>query len=329
MKLKSIIAALLLLLFFTRAEALTVKMGTLAPEGSPWYNLLREMAEEWNKISEGKVRIKIYPGGVAGDESDMVRKMRIGQLQAAGITSVGLTDIYSDMVALKLPFLLTSDDELDYVMEKLSGRFEARLEDKGFKVLTWMDAGWVRMFSQDPVVTPDDLSTMTMFVWGERSPLVDAWKSKGIKALGLSPTDIYTMLQAGKINAYCTTPIASLSFQWFALANNMADMKLGPLIGAMVIDKKTWNKIPEDIRPELHRIARDYGKKMVAVTRSYEKEAIEVMRSHGLIVNHVPEKTRMEWRIFAEEAYPILLPTPELWELYLTIRTYRDDANKM
>jgi TRAP-type C4-dicarboxylate transport system substrate-binding protein len=329
MKLKSIITVSFLFLLFTGAEALTVKMGTLAPEGSPWHKLLREMAEEWREVSQGKVRIKIYAGGVAGDESDMVRKMRIGQLQAAGITSVGLQDIHSDMGILQIPFLLTSDDELDMVMEKLSGRFEEKIEDKGFKVLTWMNAGWVRMFSQDPVVTHQDLSDMTMFVWGERSPMIDAWKSKGIKALGLSPTDIYTMLQAGKINAYCTTPIASLSFQWFALANNMADMKLGPLLGAMVIDKKAWDKMPEDIRPELDRIAREYGTKMIEVTRSYEQEAIDVMQSHGLTVNHVPEKTLIEWRTFAEEVYPMLLPTPELWELYQTLKTYREAANKM
>jgi TRAP-type C4-dicarboxylate transport system substrate-binding protein len=329
MKLKSIIAVLLMFLLFARAEALTIKMGTLAPEGSPWYALLREMGEKWNEVSHGKVRIKIYAGGVAGDEPDMVRKMRIGQLQAAGITGVGLQDIHYDMSVLQLPFLLTSDEELDIVMEKLSGRFEEKIEDKGFKVLTWMNAGWVRMFSQDPVVSHQDLSDMTMFVWGERSLMIDAWKSKGIKALGLSPTDIYTMLQAGKINAYCTTPIASLSFQWFALANNMADMKLGPLLGAMVIDKRAWDKIPEDIRPELERIARGYGTKMIEATRSYEQEAIDVMHSHGLTVNHVPEKTLMEWRAFAEEVYPILLPTPELWEIYQTLRTYREEANKM
>jgi TRAP-type C4-dicarboxylate transport system substrate-binding protein len=329
MKLRAIVFIVIFLMFSAGAEALTVKMGTLAPEGSPWYNLLREMSEEWSRTSQGKVRIRIYAGGVAGDEPDMVRKMRIGQLQAAGITIVGLADIDPDMAALQIPFILTSDEELDYVMERLSGSFEKKIEEKGFKVLTWMDAGWVRLFSQKPVVVPDDLRGMTMYVWGERSPMVDAWKSKGVKALALSPTDIYTMLQAGKINAFSTTPIAALSFQWFALANNMADMKLGPLLGAMVIDGKTWRKIPGDVRAELERIARDYGKRMVAATRSYEKEAIEVMKSHGMAVTHIPEKTRTAWREYAEEAYPILLPTPALWKLYEVVKKHRKEAGKM
>jgi len=319
MKLKCILTVLLLAMFCTSAHGLTVKMGTLAPEGSTWYNLLREMAEEWKQASDGKVSIRIYPGGVTGDEPDMVRKMRIGQLQAAGISSEGLADIYRDMSVLQIPFLLTSNEELDLLMKKMSSTFESRIEEKGFVVLTWMDAGWVRLFSQSPVMTPEDLKDMTMYVWGERSPMVDAWKSKGIKAIGLSPTEIYPMLQAGKINAFSTTPIASLSFQWFALAPNMADMKLGALIGAMVVDKQTWNRIPADVRERLRQITRSYGSRMVEATRSYEKEAIEVMKSNGLKVNQIPEKTLSDWRSYAEDVYPILLTTPGEKSLYREI----------
>jgi TRAP-type C4-dicarboxylate transport system substrate-binding protein len=332
MKFKGILSVLLLLSICistsTSAEALTIKMGTLAPEGSTWYNLLREMADEWKQASGGKVSIRIYAGGVTGDEPDMVRKMRIGQLQAAGISIEGLADIYSDLSVLQIPFLLTSNAELDYLMKKMSSTFKARIEKKGFVVLTWMDAGWVRLFSQNPIVTPADLTGLTMYVWGERSPMVDAWKSKGIKALGLSPTEIYPMLQAGKINAYSTTPIASLSFQWFALAPNMADMKLGALIGAMVVDKRTWKKIPADVRKKLRRITEEYGKKMVEATRSYEKEAIEVMQSHGLKVNHIPEKTLAGWRAYAEDVHPILLTTPGEKSLYKEISGHLHKAGK-
>lgn len=323
---RTLLAAIFIFLFFSAgAEALTVKMGTLAPEGSRWYDLLRKMSEEWNEASGGKVRIRIYAGGVAGDEPDMVRKMRIGQLQAAGITSMGLADIDPDLAILQVPFLFTDDRELDRALQRLSGRFEERLWERGFKVLAWLNAGWVRMFSQKPVVVPEDLNSMTMFVWGERSPMADAWKSKGIQVLTLSPTDIYPMLQAGKINAFSTTPIAALSFQWFALANNMADMNLGPLVGAMVIDRRTWEKIPGDLRPDLQRIAANYGRKMAEATRSYESEAISVMQSHGLVVNPISAESKAIWRKYAEEAYPILLSTPSLWELYEEVRKHREE----
>jgi TRAP-type C4-dicarboxylate transport system substrate-binding protein len=328
MKFKSILITLTLILLSTNADALTIKMGTLVPEGSAWYNLLREMAEEWKQASDGKVKIKIYAGGVSGDEPDMVRKMRIGQLQAAGISSEGLADIYKDLSVLQIPFLLTSNEELDYIMERMSSTFERRLEKKGFIVLTWMDAGWVRLFTQSPVVTPSDLTGMTMYVWGERSSSVDAWKSKGIKAIGLSPTEIYPMLQAGKINAFSASPMTSLSFQWFALANNMADMKLGALIGAMIVDKRTWKKVPPEMRTRLTEITRAYGRKMVKATRSYEKEAIEVMQSHGLKVNHIPDNTLAGWRSYAEEAYPILLTTPGEKKLYREISRHLAEAGK-
>jgi TRAP-type C4-dicarboxylate transport system substrate-binding protein len=328
MRVKGMLIVLMLLFAGTRAEALTIKMATLAPEGSIWYNLLREMADEWKTVSDGRVRIRIYPGGVTGDEPDMVRKMRIGQLQAAGITIEGLADIYPDMSILQVPFLLTSDSELDCVMQRMSSTFEDRMEKKGFVLLTWMNAGWVRLFSQSPVAVPSDLRDMTMYVWGERSPMVDAWKSKGIKALGLSPTEIYPMLQAGKINAFSTTPIAALSFQWFGLANNMADMRIGALLGAIVIDKRTWQKIPAELRADLLRISRDYGRKIVDATRSYEKEAIEVMKSHGLVVNPIPETNREGWRSYAEDIYPILLTTPGEKELYRMISRHLEESSR-
>ncbi|MFQ5657708.1 MAG: TRAP transporter substrate-binding protein DctP [Candidatus Methylomirabilales bacterium] len=219
---RTIVATLvlsLLLLLATPAFAQTVKLGTLAPEGSPWYNIIRDMTEAWKEGTGGKIRVRLYPGGIAGDDPDMVRKMRIGQLHAAVLTGAGLSDIAPEIQALMMPMMLASYEELDFVRDRLAPKLEAILEAKGFKVLNWGEAGWVTFFTQKPVVRPEDLRPLKLFVWSSDTAYVEAWKDAGYRPVPLAATEIHTALQSGLINAFATTPIAALSFQWFGLAN--------------------------------------------------------------------------------------------------------------
>ena len=146
------VAALALCVFGGPAPAQTIKLGTLAPEGSPWYNAIRDMAESWKGATGGRVQFRIYPGGVAGDDPDMVRKMRVGQLHAAVLSGTGLYDIAPEVQALMMPTMLASDEELDYVRDHVAPKLEAILEAKGFKVLNWGEAGWLHFFAQKPVM---------------------------------------------------------------------------------------------------------------------------------------------------------------------------------
>ena len=163
-------------LFFlvTPASALTIKLGTLAPEGSPWYNIIRDMADAIKEETGGKIRFRIYPGGVAGDDPDMVRKLRIGQLHAAVLSGTGLYDIAPETQALMMPMMLASYEEFDYVMTRIAPKLEAILESKGFKVLNWGDAGWLHFFTQTPVVRPDDLRPLRLFAWTGYTAYVEA-----------------------------------------------------------------------------------------------------------------------------------------------------------
>ena len=148
---RTLIAALtiqFLVLIALPAPAQTIKFGTLAPEGSPWYKIIRDMAEDWEGATKGKIRFRIYPGGMAGDDPDMVRKMRVGQLHAAALTSDGLIQIAPESRALQIPMMFASYEELDYVMDRITPKFEAAFESKGFKVLHWADAGWVHFSAQ-------------------------------------------------------------------------------------------------------------------------------------------------------------------------------------
>lgn len=93
----------------------TIKLGTLAPKNSPYYDILRDLGDSWTKISNGSIHLRIYADGVAGDDPDMVRKMRIGQLDAALVAGSGLYEISPETRAIQLPMLFQDDDEWDDV----------------------------------------------------------------------------------------------------------------------------------------------------------------------------------------------------------------------
>ncbi len=289
------------------AAALTIKFGTLAPEGSPWYNSIRDMAEAWKTASGGTVKVRIYAGGIAGDEPDMVRKMKVGQLHAAALSGVGLARIALEIQALQMPRMFASQEELDYVRERVGPEIEAILEKKGFKVLTWGDAGWVYFFTQKPVVHPDDLKPLRLFAWAGATAHIDAWKAAGYKPVSLAATEIHTALQSGLINAFNATPVAALSFQWFALAKHMTDLKWAPLVGAVVISTRAWKKIPGELKPRFASIAREAGARLQAMLPKLSAEAIQVMTQHGLQVHPVAPKVAKEWEKRARAGYPAII----------------------
>lgn len=301
-----------------------IKLGTLAPEGTPWYDILREMADEWKEISGGEIEVRIYASGVAGDETDIIRKMRIGQLQSGMLSSGGLSDIVPEFRALYLPMLFASYDELDYVLDHKRESLEALLEKKGFKVLNWGDAGWIRFFTQEPVVSPDDLKTQRLFWWEAGGAYIDAWKDAGFQPVPLAATEIHLGLQSGLINALAAPPIAALSFQWFPLAPNMTDLNWAPLIGATIVTTRSWYRLPDEWRPALLKASRAAGKRMLSRVRSLDGEAIEAMKRYGLKVHKVPNEIVDEWRQRALAAYPKIIGTKVPPDMVREVTQLRD-----
>ncbi len=289
------------------ASAQTIKLGTLAPEGSPWHTIIRDMAEAWAEASDGAVDVTIYAGGIAGDEHDMVRKMRIGQLHAAVLTGEGLSGIAPQIQALQMPMLIRSYAELDYVRDRLAPELETILESNGFKVLNWGDAGWVRFFARRPVVQPDDLRSLRLFAWSGDTVYIEAWKAAGFQPVPLAATELIPALQSGLVDAFASTPVAALSFQWFGLANHMTEMEWAPLIGATVISTRVWARIPDDVKPLIVQAARDAGTRIRSEIRGLDDTAVEVMRRHGLDVHAVEPAVAAEWERVARASYPMIV----------------------
>ncbi|MBD3314479.1 MAG: C4-dicarboxylate ABC transporter substrate-binding protein [Chitinivibrionales bacterium] len=284
-------------------SALTIKLASLAPNGSPWDKGLRAIAARWSEVSDGKVTLKIYPGGIAGGEQDMIRKMRIGQLGAAGLTGVGLSRIYPGVLALHLPLTVRTDEELTYVLEKAKPTFEAELEKKGFKVLIWTKVGWAHFFAREPVIEPGDLKKQKLFIYEGDPDGEQAWKDAGFHVVPLSPTDLSSGIQTGMVDAFTTTPLSAASYQWFKLVDHMCGMKWAPLIGAIVISTRTWNRIPEDLRPRLERECRKIGTALQDDIDEADRQAVEEMKKSGLEVNPVTEEDVAQWRAEVEEGF--------------------------
>jgi TRAP-type C4-dicarboxylate transport system substrate-binding protein len=285
------------------APALTIKLGSLAPTGSPWELGLKRIGAEWERISAGAVTVRIYPGGVAGDEPDMVRKVRIGTLNAALITVSGLQGIFKGVKTLSYPLLVRNDDELAYVLDKMKPYFDDELTKRGFKPVAWSPGGWVYFFSRNPVVTPDDLRRQKLWVWSGDPDEIQAYQNAGFQTITLASTDLMTSLQGGMVDALVTSPLVAASSQWFGIASNMCSLKLGPLWGACVVSTRTWNEIPADLRPKLVDSAQSILDELAPDLVKSDGEAIAVMKKYGLKVNVVPPQVEAEWATLLQKTF--------------------------
>ncbi len=286
------------------AQPVLVKMATLVPDGSSWHLILKETADKWRTASGGGVTVRLYAGGVAGDDPDVVRKMRLGTLNAGVLTSVGVAEIDKSVYALGVPMMYDSYEELYFVLDKMRPRLEASLEAKGFVVLNWADGGWVHFFSQKPVATPDDLRTMKLFTWAGDATSVDLWKSAGFNPVPLPATEIATALQTGLVNALGCPPQVAVIAQYYNYAKNMTALPWQLLLGATVINKNVWERIPADVRPALLQIARESGARLQDEIRKSGDRDVEAMRKRGLNVVAVDARAREQWKKTAEGLYP-------------------------
>ncbi|HXR05928.1 MAG TPA: TRAP transporter substrate-binding protein DctP [Candidatus Acidoferrum sp.] len=282
-----------------------VRLGTLAPKGSSYYKELAAMGEKWRLASNGGVLLTIYPDGTMGGEKDMVQRMRLGQLQAGLLTTSGLADIEPGASGLQfMPMAFRTLEEVDYIVQKLQPMLEKRLEAKGFVALFLSDTGWVRFFSKDPVIGPDDLRKTKMFVEAGSPAYVDLYRSVRLNPVPLEAVDILPNLQTGLINAAPLPPSYALAGQVDRVAPNMLDLAWVPLVGALVVSKKTWDAIPPETREAMGQAAVEAGAKMKAEGRRESVESVEAMRKRGLTVHPLTPEAEVQWQREMDLVYP-------------------------
>ena len=294
-----------------RAQQIEIKMATLAPKDSPWCDVLVRMGERWKAISHGNVKLTLYAGGVMGDEPDTVNKLRIKLIQAVALTGAGMGEIEKGVAALQIPLMFDSYDELDYVRDRMAPQLEKRIEANGFVVLNWGDAGWVYFFSDKPMTRLDDMRKLKMFTWAGSNDELELWKANGFHPVPLAATDIQMGLKTGLIDVIPTTPLYALWNQCFTLAKYMNDIKWAPLVGATLVSKSAWDKIPEAQRGPMLQAARESGQQLRSGIRDMGDKAIGVMtgglpgkKMDKLTVVHADDAAVADWRKQTEAVYP-------------------------
>lgn len=284
----------------------TVKMATLVPENSSWFLVLKEVANDWARISNGKVRVLLYPGGRQGDDPDVVRKMNLGTLNAGVLTSAGLGEIERGVYALSIPMAFADYDEVYAVLEKMRPKLEAQFEAKGFVVLNWADGGWNHWFTKSPAATPDEMKKLKLFSWAGDMKTTEAYKKMGFDPRPAPSTELITGLQTGLFESFLAPPQVALITRYYEQTKYMTDMKVQILMGATVIRKETWERIPADLRPRLMEAAQLAGNKLQKSIKDGYQRDVDAMKKAGLVVVPVDARTREMWRRSVEVGYPII-----------------------
>lgn len=267
----------------------TVKFATLAPEGSTWMNVMREYDAAIRKESGGRLGFRIYPGGQQGDEKGMLRKIRIGQLQSAGFTGVGMGEIATKTRILDTPFLARTDAEVDHMYDVFGKELESALGDGGFVLLGWADLGFVYVFTNSPVKKPEDLQGIKMWTW-EGDPIAEtAFGELHMHPIPLSIENVMTSLQTGLIDAFYTTPYAAIELQWFTRVKYMVDVPLADASGSVLISKKFFDGMPADLQEILVRNGKKFMAELVAANRKDNASSIDEFKKRGITILKVDE----------------------------------------
>ena len=307
------------------SKPIIIKLATLAPEGTEYYNLLLEMGQRWQEETNGEIILRIYPNGVVGRESDTIRKMRIGQIQASAMSSIGLADLTDQIQAFTIPMVFKDYDDVEKVKEVMFDDISNGLSESGFKLLFLVDIGWVYWFSANEISVPEDLRNAKIYTTAGDYVTVELFKRFGFNAIPVSETDILTSLQTGMINSMQTVPILSLSSGWFALMPNMLDLKWAVFIGAVIIDERVWSKIRPEHQKVMMEVAQEIGKKYQENGRKTDAKAIEMMKEYGMKVKTPTDEELKIWEDFKEEIIPDVIDTYVPKEVYDKVTSAIDE----
>ena len=309
-------------------QPVRIKLGTLAPKGSIFQRVVSEMGEAFRAAEGPGSSFTIYGDGSQGSEADVVRRMRIGQLNAAMMTVVGLTEIEpSAGVLQKMPLFFDSWDEVEHVSQGLRPDIERRFLEKGFVVVLWAEAGWVRFFSKEPAAKPADFKSRRIFAWAGDSEQVGVMKALGYAPVVLETADIMPGLQTGLIDTVPVTPTFALATQLDRAAPNMIDVRWAPVVGALVVTRKAWDAMTPAGRDALRRSAPIAAKQLREHQLRSDPEAIAAMEKRGLRVLRPGPEQQAAWKQLAERAYPMIrghtVPAPVFDEAQRLLAQFR------
>ncbi len=310
------------------ARPARVKLATLAPKGTSFHLILQEMGQAWREAPDGGVRLTIFTDGTMGGEGDVVRRMGLGQLQAGLLTTSGLTEIDNRVSGLQnIPVAYQSYAEVDYVRDRLGPKYAEMLKAKGYIVLGWFDTGWVKIFSKEKIMRPDDMKGGKVFIVPGSPGTMEIARSIGTQPVELEPTDVLVSLQTGLVNIAPAPPIYALAAQFFQPAPHMLDVNWLPLSGAIVMSEKSWDQLTAAQQEVVRASAADACAQLTERARTEMQESIDAMVKRGLEVQPIEGELLEEWTSFGLGLHPQIrgsvVPAEEFDEIMRLLEEYR------
>ena len=283
-------------------------MASVVPENTPWGQFLNRIAAEWKKITNGEVEVIIYHG-TAGKEVDIVQKLNVGQLQAGVLSTFGLTEVDPEVMTLSCPLFIRNDDELDLVLDDVKSELENRINNKGFYTLAWSRVGWIKFFSKAPIFTPSDLKRQKLGTNVDYDKFNQIFKSMGFQMVPAAQDDLLIAMNSPMVDAIYQSPIAVGGAQLFGVAKNMASINVAPFMGAIILNRRAWNSIPDKYKPSLIEAAKKEERELDKIVRKFEIDMIKTMGTYGLTVNQLTPAQEQVWYDEIDKVMPHLMGT--------------------
>lgn len=329
----TLICIIILLICSCRAsieasEQYNIKLATLAPEGSPWMDTFLEINEEIKSKTNGKVRLKAYPGGVLGEDRDMLRKMRIGQIHAGGFTGLGLGSINGNIFIMEIPFLFQNYGEVDYVMARMDDHFRKGFEEKGYVLLGWSEIGFGYLLSNIPVTSLKDIRGIKVWIW-EGDPIASpVLRRAGVTPVPLGIPDVLMALQTYLVEVVYTSPLAAIALQWFTKVKYMTDLPLTYALGGILVDKRIFDNMPSNLQEIVREVFQYHSSLLNIRTRSDNEEAIKVMVNQGIKLVTPTDEDIEEFKRMSREAIDELGSTVFSRDVLSEVRSHINQFRK-
>lgn len=308
--------ALALLALGGSLGATVIKIGTIVPERSPWDQALNDIAAEWSRITNGTVVLRVYPGGIAGSEHEMLRMMRLGTLDGVVVTNLGVTRLNPNVYVLNVPFLLNSREEFEYLMKRMEPAFVKPLEDKGFKVVLRVLAGWLYFFAKEPFIYPEDFKKFRVSLVSGEPGLEEAFQTMGYRVIPIDIKDMMMALQSGMVSAIYFPPLIAASAQFFALAPHMLNLPVSLMVGWFLLNASVWERIPASYREPMEQAVLKASESLFKRTDELESEVMKVMKENGLVIHEAPADAWERWRTVSLRALDKMVGAAYPKEIY-------------
>ena len=307
------------------AENVELRIASLAPSGSPWMSVLDKAAGEIKDKTGGRVTLKYFEGGQQGDERDFVRKIKLGQLDGAAVTAVGLSMIDESIRVLELPMMFATVEELDYVADKMWPFFQTKFEKKGFKLNDRGEVGWTYFLSKNKVESLGDLKGQKLWMWGDDQLVGAMFKKLGLNGVPLGVPEVDSGLTSGRINACYGSPVAAVALQWYTKIKFMTSMPMAYGIGATVMSVDALKKISADDVKTVQTIAKAASKKLRKTIRKANEDAKSTMTRKGVTVVQTPATMVDEFTKNAQEVWKQLVGKVYSQQELDMVLKYRDE----